>query len=263
MKMNRKAGTLLLMLALLLPASASVRADGVESRAGVDFVHTPSVFDTCYSAFRRVSQVYRHYSHLGAAVLKDRSLSDKVNRILGAGSRAPQYESMFIGGEGDVLQDLYLIRFGRPWERPDDYKDSIRSRLEGLKSYADSLRRCGMFDLDADKARLVAQLTAFRDTATVLPPVFVTIEVDFDGDVQRYADHLYGHSAVTNSRALRKLLRRPTMRRMAKDPGFQFVVSKLMYRLWEQQGRPMSSQVDNTQRVILRTGGASLSDAKR
>lgn len=79
--MNRKAGTLLLMLALLLPASASVRADGVESRAGVDFVHTPSVFDTCYSAFRRVSQVYRHYSHLGAAVLKDRSLSDKVNRI--------------------------------------------------------------------------------------------------------------------------------------------------------------------------------------
>ena len=53
------------------------------------------------------------------------------------------------------------------------------------------------------------------------------------------------------------------MRRMAKDPGFQFVVSKLMYRLWEQQGRPMSSQVDNTQRVILRTGGASLSDAKR
>lgn len=261
--MNRKAGTLLLMLALLLPASASVRADGVESRASVDFVHTPSVFDTCYSAFRRVSQVYRHYSHLGAAVLKDRSLSDKVNRILGAGSRAPQYESMFIGGEGDVLQDLYLIRFGRPWERPDDYKDSIRSRLEGLKSYADSLRRCGTFDLDADKARLVAQLTAFRDTATVLPPVFVTIEVDFDGDVQRYADHLYGHSAVTNSRALRKLLRRPTMRRMAKDPGFQFVVSKLMYRLWEQQGRPMSSQVDNTQRVILRTGGASLSDAKR
>ena len=90
----------------------------------------------------------------------------------------------------------------------DDYKYDVRGRLRALRGYADSLRRCGTFNVEAESARLAARLSAFRDTAKVLPPIFATIMTEFDGDIRRYTDHLFGHSAVTSRRAFRKLLRR-------------------------------------------------------
>ncbi len=77
-----------------------------------------------------------------------------------------------------------------------------------------------------------------RDTASVLPSVYTVIDGQYKGNVRSYVDALFSKSVMTNKKALKRFLLRPTRRQMQRDMGFQFVVSKLMYRAWEVQGRP-------------------------
>ncbi len=102
------------------------------------------------------------------------------------------------------------------------------------------------------KAELVKRLETFGDTAEVLPTVYATIRTKFDGHVADYVDYLYRRSILTGRRAMRRFLLNPSEGRMKKDPGFQFAVSKLMFRLWEQQGRPANPVVDGTRLGITR-----------
>lgn len=63
-------------------------------------------------------------------------------------------------------------------------------------------------------------------------------------------DALFRRSALTNKRRMKRLTRSPSVRKMQRDMGFQFVVARLMYRLWEARGCPAA---DAKQLVILRS----------
>ena len=52
------------------------------------------------------------------------------------------------------------------------------------------------------------------------------------------------NSAITNPKRMKRLVRKVTKRRLKNDMGFQFVVSKYVYRLWLDQGRPKAAQGD-------------------
>lgn len=240
---------------IVLFALLNVRTRADCNRSEKSIMYEECVFDTLYPVFRGVAGVYRFMPKIGWAILEGRTWSQKALRVLGAGGGAPMFPYVPNYERNGGLAALNEGRFAHNTEYVDDYKYDVRGRLRALKGYADSLRRCGTFNVEAESARLAARLSAFRDTAKVLPPIFATIMTEFDGDIRRYTDHLFGHSAVTSRRAFRKLLRRPTMRRMARDPGFQFVVSKLVYQTWEQQGRPMPSGELGNQPFILTTMG--------
>lgn len=107
--------------------------------------------------------------------------------------------------------------------------------------------------IEAEKARLVRQLEAFRDTAAVLPLVYVAIEGKYKGDVRAYVAALFKHSVVTNVRRTKRFAKSPTPTRMIDDMGVQLAAAKWLYRLWEQQGRPAQPQADGTRFVILRS----------
>ena len=100
---------------------------------------------------------------------------------------------------------------------------------------------------------LEREILTFGDTATALPTVYVLIATKYGGDVRAYVDDLFDRSVMTNKRRMRRFARRPTVKRMREDMGFQFVVSKLMYRLWETRGRPAQPAADGTRLVVLRS----------
>ena len=160
------------------------------------------VFDTLYPVFRGVAGVYRFMPKIGWAILDGKTWSQKALRVLGVGGGAPMFPYVPNYERDGGLAALNEGRFAHNTEYVDDYKYDVRGRLRALRGYADSLRRCGTFDVEAESARLAARLSAFRDTAKVLPPIFATIMTEFDGDIRRYTDHLFGHSAVTRVRCV-------------------------------------------------------------
>lgn len=110
------------------------------------------------------------------------------------------------------------------------------------------------FSVKAEKERLASRLEAFADTATVaLPTVYGLIASKYHGDVRAYVDDLFDHSVMTSKRQLKRFMRSPYVRQMEKDMGFQFAVSKLLYRLWVEQGCPVQPGADGSRLVIMRS----------
>ena len=93
---------------------------------------------------------------------------------------------------------------------------------------------------------MVRELEAFGDTASTLPTIYALIATKYGGDVRAYVDDLFGRSVMTSRRRMKRFMRSPIAKRMREDMGFQFVVSKLMYRLWEAQGRPAQPAADSS-----------------
>ena len=109
------------------------------------------------------------------------------------------------------------------------------------------------YSAETEKARMVRELEAFGDTALTLPTIYALIATKYGGDVRAYVDDLFDGSVMTSRRRLRRFVKGPSVQRMREDMGFQFVVSKLMYRLWEAQGRPAQPAADGTRLVVLRS----------
>lgn len=69
----------------------------------------------------------------------------------------------------------------------------------------------------------------------------------------KYVNDLFERSMATNRERIHRFVLNPAVKRMYRDPGFLLAVSKLMFRLWEQQGRPAQPMADGTRLVILRS----------
>ncbi len=169
-----------------------------------DFVHDVSVFDACYPVFRTIAACY---------VSLDSIMTDAPVRWAQHGDLPPSDHDFY-----------YNFKYVRLVAR------RLQARYHSLQAAGD--------DEAFEKERLCRQLSAFRDTASVLPSVYTVIDGQYKGNVRSYVDALFSKSVMTNKKALKRFLLRPTRRQMQRDMGFQFVVSKLMYRAWEAQGRP-------------------------
>ncbi len=177
-------------------------ADSLTINTAIDTVG--QVFEPCYPVFREIAAIY----------------ADRDNYVKNYSKGWP---SQFDVPRSTNYQMAAFIK-------AQDVASTLRGR-------ADSLRAAG-YDEAFEKERLCRQLSAFRDTATVLLPIYTVIEGQYKGNIQAYVDALFSKSVMTNKKALKRFLLRPTVRQMQRDMGFQFVVSKLMYRAWEAQGRP-------------------------
>ncbi len=178
-------------------------------QASPDFVHDECVFDSCYTFFVR--------------------LNDRVGRT--------RYGATFMAHT--VWMNPSAVYFGQ--------RDNVRTLQRVAREFQDyqqGILSSSRYDEAAEKAKLVRQLTAFRDTATALPYLYATIDREYGGNIPAYVDALFENSAITNPKRMKRLVRKVTKRRLKNDMGFQFVVSKYVYRLWLDQGRPKAAQGD-------------------
>ena len=178
-------------------------------QASPDFVHDECVFDSLYVSFVDMYESLKHMRY-GASNLSSYG-SHSAGWIPPAGGS---------------------YRIGSP------------RRARQLQGLQQQLFASSRYDEAAEKAKLVRQLTAFRDTATALPYLYATIDREYGGDIPAYVDALFENSAITNPKRMKRLVRKVTKRRLKNDMGFQFVVSKYVYRLWLDQGRPKAAQGD-------------------
>lgn len=203
------------VVALWCVPTASAQPVGENGRK-LDFVYSPCVFDSCYTLFMRIARPLNSDTSLHAQLFMTRST-------------APTR------GVSGVFNSRQIQAYGRA--------KKVRKMYEEIHSNP-------AYDEAEEKQRLVQQLCSFSDTAHALPIVYAVIANDYGGDVEAYVDALFRRSALTNKRRMKRLTRSPSVRKMQRDMGFQFVVARLMYRLWEARGCPAA---DAKQLVILRS----------
>ena len=203
-----------------------------------DFVHGACVFDTLYPTYRYLYEVINRIEQEGPTEAQRRWSSPYLFSI---------ELDWFINHT--TVDTWGGFPYSGDWD-VDRARDTVRSVMRRVcERQLDDPE----FSLAAEKERLARQLSAYGDTATVLPLVYATIRAEYDGDVARYVDDLFERSMATNRERMHRFVVNPAVKRMYLDPGFQFAVSKLMFRLWEQQGRPANLAPDGTRLVILRS----------
>lgn len=198
---------LLLLFGVGLPCSAMAAPHEPVAADTVRFVDDVSLFDVCYPVYRRTADL-----------------------LLTGSSYNPQDGWL---RDVDHPDDSTFVRVGMR-----RYLFDARREVYAVCLAFHRLQTDTAYDEAAEKARLVRQLETFRDTAAVLPTLYGQIEAEYGGDAVRYVEALFAHSAVTDRKTMRRVCGKPSVERMQADMGFQFVVSKLLYRQWEAQGRP-------------------------
>ena len=231
--MNMKK--ILLFFTLAFTAMTGTAAD-FRNRPSRDFIHEPCVFDTLLATFRRVAACYGSPGAVtGSAWADDIGFSRYRWEVPSLSNRKS------VSGSLPYYPDKVLT----PAER--SARDSV---VANFVRTVEALHRRADWSVETEKARLVSQMEAFGDTATVLPWVYAVIAQKYKGSVQAYVDALFKRSAMTNVRRLRRFAKSPVPSRMLDDMGIQFVVSRLMFRQWETQRQPAA---DGARLVILRS----------
>ncbi len=206
-----RVGHLLLSLwvasvyAVASPPAYGMGEEPVEQ--SLDFVHSASLFDVCYPAYRRTADLLLTGSSYNP---QDGWLCDVDNPDDSTFVRSGMRRYLF-----DARREVYAVCLAF-------------HRLQNDTAY----------DAAAERARLVEEMETYRDTAAYLPTVYGVVALEYGGDVGRYVEALFAHSAVTDRSTMRRVCGKPTVKRMQADMGFQLVVSKLLFRQWEAQGRP-------------------------
>ena len=212
-----------------------------------DFVHGECVFDTLYPVFMRM---YPTVSILNGKTATGREDEDWLRSTFGFVHMTPSWH------HGDVPSiehrggRMYFSEEAAPFGSVGPTVDSLGTRIRRAVKWQRAQTNVSLKEM---KNTMVSQLEAFADTATVLPTVYALIATKYGGDVRAYVDDLFDRSVMTSRRRLRRFARYPNVDWMQRDMGFQFVVSKLMYRLWEAQGRSAQPAADGTRLVVLRS----------
>lgn len=239
MKKKNKWISMAVVLCLLMLAALPGRVCASRlSELPPDFVHDTCVFDTLYPTYRYLYEVINRIEQEGPTEAQRRWSSPYLFSI-----------------ELDWFINPTVIDKGGGFPYSGDWnvdraRDSVRSVMHRVcERQLDDPK----FSLVAEKERLARQLSVYGDTAKVLPLVYVTIGAKYEGDVGKYVNDLFERSMATNRERIHRFVLNPAVKRMYRDPGFLLAVSKLMFRLWEQQGRPAQPMADGTRLVILRS----------
>ena len=153
--MNMKK--ILLLLTLVFTAMTGTAAD-FQNRPSRDFIHEPCVFDTLLATFRRVAACYGSPGAVtGSAWADDIGFSRYRWEVPSLSNRKS------VSGSLPYYPDKVLT----PAER--SARDTV---VANFVRTVEALHRRADWSVEAEKARLVRQMEAFGDTATVLPWVY-------------------------------------------------------------------------------------------
>ena len=236
-----------------MPGRASVPTGTATDTIVPSVLYAESVFDTLYPVFRKM---YATFDSMREH--RVRSRQNTRERVFGFARKDD-------GGTGHVVTGGWTLGFGTfpsmpgsTWNMYDLYDEHVERVSHTcvdtlLVPAVEAVTGHEGYSAETEKARMVREIETFGDTATALPTIYALIATKYGGDVRAYVDDLFDGSVMTSRRRLRRFMRSPITKRMREDMGFQFVVSKLMYRLWEAQGRPAQPAADGTRLVVLRS----------
>lgn len=83
--------------------------------------------------------------------------------------------------------------------------------------------------LTIDKETAKRLIKRFGEESCVQPTFYQLIAEKYKGDVDAYVDDLYEKSILTNADKMKKFRRNPSHRKLRKDPGILYTISKLQY----------------------------------
>ena len=154
------------------------------------------------------------------------------------------------------------LDYGRPYypEMNDDFYDKLGKtrhdlqyefeanlgtfsvRLDDQSTYSDYVKALSCFFRKwhtdkapsevSEKKHLVEKLQVFFREATNLPLIYKTIQKKFHGNVFKYVDYLYSKGFMNNKKKLYAHLQQPSVRKVLRDPGWQFVEALHKYEVW-------------------------------
>jgi len=122
---------------------------------------------------------------------------------------------------------------------------SIKEAAEGF--FAD-------YDKDMDKDKMKALLNLYKKNLTPdqLPDLFVTIDKDFNGNVDAYVDEVFEESIFSDKARLMKFLDKPKLKTLNKDMAFTAANSlQSVMMAYGQQFGNAQSKVDASMRLFI------------
>jgi hypothetical protein len=134
------------------------------------------------------------------------------------------FEALYLGpeiiGAGYKLTRLHGAFFSNE-------KDQLKGIVADLKE--DMSKFFKDYEQKIDKEVFVAMLDLFRKRVKPeqLPSFFQEIDNGFGKDIQKYADHVYANSFLTDKAKAEAFFENPDLEALTKDPGYQIALSAL------------------------------------
>jgi hypothetical protein len=108
-----------------------------------------------------------------------------------------------------------------------DNKEQVDKTVEGMKERMQTYFKD--YNQQVDKELFVALVGMFKEKvpAGYLPTLFTTIDSDFEGNIQKYADKLYSTSILTDKARAEAFMENPTLDVLQNDMGYKASISAL------------------------------------
>ena len=152
------------------------------------------------------------------------------------------FKQYFGSMEPKVAIDSIIIKFNQVYENtlgqyhypiyylsgilPDDNFRDLASTVKDVKdSIASPINKRLVFDKDAT----VRNIKDFRSKATLLPTFYGIIDNKFEGSTEKYINDMFHRSIFLNNDCYEKVRKRPSNKRIEKDPYLNYLVSQIMY----------------------------------
>jgi hypothetical protein len=106
-------------------------------------------------------------------------------------------------------------------------KEQVDKTVEGLKEKMDEYFKD--YNQQLDKELFVALTSMYKEKVPkgYLPTLYATIDKDFEGDIQKYADKLYSTSILTDKARAEAFMGNPTDEALQSDMGYKAAISCL------------------------------------
>jgi hypothetical protein len=107
-------------------------------------------------------------------------------------------------------------------------KEKIKKAVEDIKGGLEDYFK--NFDVQVDKELFVAMINLYKLKVKpeYLPSFYKTIEDEYSGDVQKYADKLYENSILTDKSKAEAFLENPELETLQADMGYQVTLTALI-----------------------------------
>ena len=121
--------------------------------------------------------------------------------------------------------------FGIYSSRLDDQSD-CSDYAEALYCYFRKWHNEKAPDEGNERKQLIERLEVFFHDATYLPLIYNTIQKKYHGKISQYVERLYSASLMNSQKKLRSHLMQPSVRKILRDPGWQYSESLYKYEYW-------------------------------
>ena len=127
-------------------------------------------------------------------------------------------------------------------------EETAKSMKEGVAAFFED------YDKDMDRDMMKAMLHLYKNNlpADKLPEIFVTINEDFDGNIDAYVDEMYEKSIFASEKDMMKFLDKPKLRKLEKDLAYNASTSlRSVMMAYGQKFNSAESKVNDNMRLFI------------